>query len=143
MCYRYVDIYLYITHLFTSHKLSIQQFCRNLSFGLATKAKGIKGYEPRRSSGVKARGSPIVKTRRSPWIKARRRSQWVTSHTLGSVRKCEGVWGSEPSHSQNNSHFGKWSLSGLSKLQRAISGVKTQWLVAFFISLKSIWHVDV
>ncbi len=40
--------------------------CRNLSLGLATKAKGLQSYGPR--------GSPRV-----------------TSHTLESVRKCEGV----------------------------------------------------
>jgi len=39
---------------------------RNLSFGLATKAKGLQGCGPRGSSGV-------------------------TSHTPGSVKKCEGV----------------------------------------------------
>jgi hypothetical protein len=53
------------------------------------------------------------------------------------------VWGNEPSHSQGNSHFGKWSPGGLSKLQRAISRVKTQWLVVFFISLESSWNLDV
>ncbi len=40
--------------------------CRNLSFGLATEAKGLQGRGPRGSPGV-------------------------TSHTLRSVRKCEGV----------------------------------------------------
>jgi len=39
---------------------------RNLNFGLATKAKGLQGCGPKESSGV-------------------------TSHTPGSVRKCEGV----------------------------------------------------
>jgi hypothetical protein len=48
------------------------------------------------------------------------------------------VWGSEHSHSQGNSHFGRWSPSGLPKLQRAIWEVKTKWLVAFFISLEKI-----
>jgi hypothetical protein len=43
--------------------------CRNPSLGLATKAKGLQGCEPRGS-------------------------REVTSHTPGSVRKCEGVWGS-------------------------------------------------
>ncbi len=43
-------------------------------------------------------------------------------------------------HSQGNSHFGKWNPGGLPKLQRAISRVKTQWLVAFFISLESSWE---
>jgi hypothetical protein len=42
------------------------------------------------------------------------------------MREYEKVRGSEPSHSQGNSHFGKWSLGGLPKLQKAISGVKTQ-----------------
>jgi hypothetical protein len=40
--------------------------CRNPSFGLATKAKGLQRCRPRGSPGV-------------------------TSHTPGSVRKCEGV----------------------------------------------------
>jgi hypothetical protein len=100
--------------------------CRNPSFGLATKAKGLQGCGPRGSPRVNARGSP-----------------GVTSHTPESVRKCEGVWGNEHSHSQSNSHFGKWSPGELPKLQRAIWGVKTQWLVMFFISLESSWNVDV
>jgi hypothetical protein len=108
--------------------------CRNPSFGLATKAKGLQGCEPKGSPRVKARGSPGVKARRS---------MGVTSHTPGSVRKCEGVWGSEPSHSQDDSHFGRWSPNGLPKLQRAITRVKTQFLVALFISLESSWNVDV
>jgi hypothetical protein len=40
--------------------------CRNLSFGLTTKAKGLQGCEPRESPGV-------------------------TSHTPKNVGKCEGV----------------------------------------------------
>jgi len=53
------------------------------------------------------------------------------------------MWGSEPSHSQGNSHFGKWSSGGLPEFQSAISGIKTQWFIAFFISLKIFWNVDV
>ncbi len=118
------------------------KWCRNPSFGLATKAMGLQGCEPRGSSGVKARRSLRVKARGSPGIKAKR-SPGVTSHTPRSVRKCEGVWGSEPSHSQDNSHFGRWNPDGLLKLQRTIAGVKTQWLVAFFISLENSWNLDV
>jgi hypothetical protein len=86
----------------------------------------------------------------SPGVKAKalqgcgpKRSRGVTSHTPGSVRKCERVWGSEHSHSQDNSHFGRWSPGGLPKFQRAIWGVKTQWFVTFFISLEISWNVDV
>jgi hypothetical protein len=60
------------------------------------------------------------------------------------------MWGSEPSHSQGYSHFGRGSPCGLPKLQRAIWGVKTQWLVAFFVSLElrclkwaRIAHLDI
>jgi len=74
---------------------------------LRPRLRGLQGCGPRGSPGVKARGSP-----------------GVISHTPGSVRKCEGVRGSEPSHSQGNSHFGRWSPSGLPKLQRAIVGAK-------------------
>jgi hypothetical protein len=59
------------------------------------------------------------------------------------LRKCRKVWESEPSHSQGNSHFGRWSPDGLPKFQRAILGVKTQWLVTFFISLERSWNLDV
>jgi hypothetical protein len=118
----------------TSLNNSIRNCCRNPSFGLTTKAKGLQGSRPRGNPGVKAKRLQGCTPRRSPG---------VTSHTTGSVRKCEGVWGSEPSHSQDNSHFGRWSPGGLSKLQRAISGVKTPWLMTFFISLKSPWNVNV
>jgi hypothetical protein len=56
--------------------------CRNLSFGLTIKAKGLQGYGPRGSPGVEAKRSQ----RCGP-----RRSSGVTSHTPRSVRKCEGV----------------------------------------------------
>jgi hypothetical protein len=92
--------------------LNLNKNCRNPSFGLATKAKGLRGC------GL--RGSSVF-----------------TSHTPENVRKCEGVWESEHPHSQSNSHFGRWSLGQLPKFQRAISGVKNQCLVAFFIFLES------
>jgi len=106
----------------------------NPNFGLATKAKGLQGCGPRGSLGIKAKRSQGCGLKKSPR---------VTSHTPGSVKKCEGVWGSEPSHSQGNSHFGRWSPDRPPKLQRAISGVKTQWLVAFLISLERSWNIDV
>jgi hypothetical protein len=102
--------------------------CRNPSLGLTTKAKGLQGCGPSGSLGVKAK---------KPQGCGPKRSLRVTSHTPESIRKCEGVWGSEPSHSQGNFHFGRWSPSGLPNFHRAISGVKTQWLVAFFISFES------
>jgi hypothetical protein len=48
------------------NKTSKMVRCRNFSFGLATKAKGLQGCEPKENSGV-------------------------TSHTPEIVRKCEGV----------------------------------------------------
>jgi len=56
--------------------------CRNPSFGLATKAKGLQGYAAKGSLGVKAKRSQGCEPRRS---------MGITSHTFGSVRKCEGV----------------------------------------------------
>ncbi len=50
----------------TFHAPKSLKKCRNLSFGLATKAKGLQGCGPKESPGV-------------------------TSHTPGNVRKCEGV----------------------------------------------------
>jgi hypothetical protein len=59
--------------------------CRNPSLGFATKAKGLQDCG--------SRGKP-------------------RSHTACS-RECRKVWRNEPSHSQGNSHFGRWSPSGL------------------------------
>jgi len=66
----------------------------------------------------------------------------LMSHIRNS-RECRRVWGSEHSHSQGNSHFGRWSPGGLLKFQKPIWGVKSQWLVAFFISLESSWNLGV
>jgi hypothetical protein len=88
--------------------------CRNPSLGLATKAKGLARVWPRgKKTESQSKGIVRLRAKRTPR---------VTSHAPGSVRKCEGVWGSEPSHSQGNSHFGRWSPGGLPKLQRAIAG---------------------
>ncbi len=59
--------------------------CRNPSFGLVTKTKGLQGCGPRRSLGIKGKRSQGCRLRGSPG---------VTSHTPGNVRRCEGVWGS-------------------------------------------------
>jgi hypothetical protein len=72
-------------------------------------------------------------------LRAKRKPE---SHVTYS-QECRKVWGSEPSYSQNNSHFGRWSPDELPKLQRTIWGVKTQWLMEFFISLKFFWNVNV
>jgi len=50
----------------------------------------LQGYGPRGSPGVKAKALQGCGPRGSPGVKARR-SPGVTSHTPGSVRKCEGV----------------------------------------------------
>jgi len=49
---------------------------------LGVKPKGSLGVKPKESPGAKAKGSPGAKAKGSPGI---------TSHTPGSVRKCEGV----------------------------------------------------
>jgi hypothetical protein len=128
----------------TSHNFLCMTECRNPSFGLTTKAKGVARLRAKKKEARESRQRHCKKCgpRGSPGVKARG-SPGVTSHTPGSVRKCEGVWGSEPSHSQGNSHLGRWSPSRLPKLEREIAGVKNQWLVALFISLESFWNVDV
>ncbi len=75
---------------FQNHKQNFIKLVnyRNHSFGLATKARACKGAGQEGSLGV-------------------------TSHALESGRK---VWRNEPSHSQVSSHFGSWSLDGLSNL---------------------------
>jgi hypothetical protein len=90
-------------------------WCCNHSLGFAIKARGV----------------------------ARLYAKWETQSHITYSRECRKVWGNEPSHSQDNSHFRKWSPDGFLNVQKAITRVKTQWLLAFFISLKSSWKVVV
>jgi hypothetical protein len=46
-------------------------------------------------------------------------------------------------HTPREFHFGSWSPGGIPNLQRAIAGVKTQWLEDFFISMERSWNVDI
>jgi hypothetical protein len=46
-------------------------------------------------------------------------------------------------HTPREFHFGSWSPRGVLNLQKAIVGVKTQWLEEFFISLKFFWNVNI
>jgi hypothetical protein len=57
--------------------------CCNPSLGFATKAKGLARLRAKRKPG---------------------------SHTPCS-RECRKMWRNEPSHSQSNSHFGRWNPS--------------------------------
>jgi len=97
-----------------------------LALGSQSRLRGLQGCGPRGSPGVKARRSP-----------------GVTSHTPGSVRKCEGVNPHTPKATPTWEMESRWTPGGLSKLQRAIAGVKPQCLVAFFISLESSRSVNV
>jgi len=56
--------------------------CRNPSFELATKTKGLQSCGPRGSPGVKPKRSQGCGPRKNPR---------VTSHTPANVRKCERV----------------------------------------------------
>jgi hypothetical protein len=51
----------------------------------------------------------------------------------GSERKCEGM---NPHTPKEASTLEVWSPGGLPNLQRAIAGVKTQWIKEFLILLK-------
>jgi len=66
----------------TFHFVNEHYHCRNPSFGLATKAKGLQGCGPSGSSGVKAKKLQGC---------GPRKSMGITSQTPGNVKKCEGV----------------------------------------------------
>jgi hypothetical protein len=83
--------------------------------GSRPKAKGLQGCGPK--------GSP-----------------WVTSHTPGSVRKCEGVNIHTPKATPT---LGDGVPVDSPNFREGILGVKTQWLVAFFISFEISWNVNV
>jgi hypothetical protein len=40
-------------------------------------------------------------------------------------------------HTPREFYFGSWSPNGFPNLQRAIAGIKTQWLEKIFISMES------
>jgi hypothetical protein len=75
--------------------LGTDVFYHNPNLGLATKARICEG-EPRVKLG---------------------------SH-ISCSRECGKVWGNEPPHPKVGSHFGSWSLHGLSNLHRMNAGVK-------------------
>jgi hypothetical protein len=116
------------------------------------KAKALQGCKPRgRKPKSKGKGIARLQAKRKE-ARERRQRHWKgagqeeareSSHTPGSLRNCEGVWGSEHLDSQGNSHFGKGSPGGLPKFQRASWSVKSQWIVALFIPLESSWNLDV
>jgi hypothetical protein len=83
--------------------------CRNPSFGLAPKAKGLQGCGPRGSPGV-------------------------TSHTLGNVGKCVRVNLHTPKATPT---LGNGVPVDSQNFRERFEGVKTQWLMVFFISLEN------
>jgi hypothetical protein len=87
---------------------------RNLNLGLVTKAKGLQGCGPRGSPGI-------------------------TSHTPENVRKCEGV---NPRTPKATPTLGDEVLVDSRNFKEQFQE-STQWLEAFFISLKSSWNLDV
>jgi hypothetical protein len=93
----------------------LEQYCHNPNLGLATKERVGK-------------------------VAGQERSPGVTPHAPESVGKCEGM---NPSHFQGSFHFGNWSFCGLLNLQKAIAGVKTQWIKEFLISFKISWNLHV
>jgi hypothetical protein len=95
--------------------------CRNLSLGLATKARACD-----QGKGLR-RCDPRVKPR---------------SH-ISCSRECRRVWRNEPSHSQRSFHLGSWSSSGFPSFHRVIARVKTQCIDKFLISLEIFYNVDV
>jgi len=113
-----------------------------LALGSRPRQKELQGCEPKGSPGVKSRGSPRVKPRGCPGVKAR----GSPGVTFTYSRECEKVLESVREWTltlPRQLSFGRWSPVGLPKLQRAIAGVKPLCLVAFFISLKSSWSLDV
>jgi hypothetical protein len=58
----------------------------------------------------------------------------VTFHALENARKCEGM---NPHTPKGASTLGVWNFGGLLNFQRPITGVKTQWIEKFFISLEN------
>ncbi len=79
-----------VTHI--SHQPHSRPIVATLTLGSQPKQKGCK-------VASQEEGSPRIKTKALQGC-GPKGSRGVTSHTPGSVRKCEGVWGSEHSHSQ-------------------------------------------
>jgi hypothetical protein len=52
----------------------------------------------------------------------------ATQESHSHSRKCEKVWGNEPTHSRVDSHFGSWSPYGLLNFQKTIWKAKIHWI---------------
>jgi hypothetical protein len=128
----------YSSIVFTSNShLNLSKIgCRNPSFGLVTKARVAR---------LQAKRKEVWERKQRHWKGVGQEEARESPHTPGSLRKCEGVWGSEHSHShsQGNSHFGRRSPSGLPKFQRTSWRVKSQWIVTLLVPLESSWNVNV
>jgi hypothetical protein len=118
----------------SSFHLKDNSFLRRSKSGFANYEKPRKNHicrNPNLKLTTKARGCKVASQEGSPGIML---------HAPRSARKCEGIDSHTP---KGNSHFGSWSPSGLLNVQRAIPGVKTQWIKEFFILLESYWNEDV
>jgi hypothetical protein len=86
----YTNAYILCSQISSLKKGNIQHFCHNPSFGLATKARGCKvAGQEEGSSGVKRKEAQEQRQRH--WKGAGQEEAQESSHTLGSLRKGEGV----------------------------------------------------
>jgi hypothetical protein len=79
---------VHLNQICMNYDFFLTGWCCNPSLGLTTKAKGLTRLGAKRKLG---------------------------NYTTCS-RECRKMWENEPSHSQGNSHFGKWGPGGLSNL---------------------------
>jgi hypothetical protein len=88
-------------------RVKAANYCRNFSLEFVTKTKACKGADQK-------------------WARE--------SHSCS--QKCKKVGGNELSHSLVNFHFGSWTPSGFSNLQKTITGMKTHWIETLSTSLE-------
>jgi hypothetical protein len=120
--------------------ISKSWYCRNPSFGLATKAKGgckVAGQEER-SPGVKAKGLARVWPRKARELRQEeaRESHRILPGVLESVREWTLTFPRQLPLWEMDS---RWTP----KTSESDCKVKPQGLVTFFISLESSWSIDI
>ncbi len=74
----------------TAKDHSMPLIVTTLTLGSRPRQRELQGCGPKGSPGIKPKGSSGVKPKGCPGVKAKG-SPGVTSHTPGSVRKCERV----------------------------------------------------
>jgi hypothetical protein len=133
---------LWPNNVFIKHV--INTYCRNPSFGLATKARGC-GSQEERSPGVKRKEARESKGRK-PGSKGKGIGRVRAKRKPGSHQILPGVITYSRESKEVRGSVREWAFTLPRQLpfwESASWRVKSQWIVALLVPLESSWNVNV